>query len=38
MLKDKTEGRRTAAEDALLDEFLFQLRMAYVEKTRAGGA
>ena len=38
MLKDKTEGRRTAAEDALLDELLFQLRMAYVEKTRAGGA
>jgi hypothetical protein len=38
MLKDKTEGRRTGAEDALLDELLFQLRMAYVEKTRAGGA
>ena len=38
MLKDKTEGRRTAAEDTLLDELLFQLRMAYVEKTRAGGA
>jgi hypothetical protein len=38
MLKEKTEGRRTSAEDALLDEFLFQLRMAYVERTRAGGA
>jgi hypothetical protein len=38
MLKDKTEGRRTAAEEALLDELLFQLRMAYVEKTRAGGS
>ena len=38
MLKDKTEGRRTSAEEALLDELLFQLRMAYVEKTRAGGA
>ena len=37
MLKDKTEGRRTSAEDALLDDLLFQLRMAYVERTRAGG-
>ena len=35
MLKDKTEGRRTADEDALLAELLFQLRMAYVERTRA---
>jgi Domain of unknown function (DUF1844) len=35
MLKDKTEGRRTADEDALLSELLFQLRMAYVERTRA---
>jgi len=38
MLKEKTEGRRTSAEDTLLDQILFQLRMAYVEKTRAGGA
>jgi hypothetical protein len=38
MLKEKTEGRRTAPEETLLDELLFQLRMAYVEKTRAGGA
>ena len=38
MLKEKTEGRRTGAEDTLLDQILFQLRMAYVEKTRAGGA
>jgi hypothetical protein len=38
MLKEKTEGRRTPPEEALLDELLFQLRMAYVEKTRAGGA
>jgi len=37
MLKDKTEGRRTPGEGALLDDLLFQLRMAYVEKTRAGG-
>ena len=35
MLKDKTEGRRTADEEALLAELLFQLRMAYVERTRA---
>jgi len=38
MLREKTEGRRTSAEEALLDEILFRLRMAYVEKTRAGGA
>jgi hypothetical protein len=38
MLRDKTEGRRTAPEDALLDDLLFQLRLAYVEKTRTGGA
>jgi hypothetical protein len=35
MLKDKTEGRRTADEDALLAGLLFQLRMAYVERARA---
>lgn len=35
MLKDKTEGRRTPEEDALLAELLFELRMAYVERTRA---
>jgi hypothetical protein len=38
MLKDKTAGRLSEREEALLDELLFQLRMAYVEKTRAGGA
>jgi hypothetical protein len=38
MLKEKTEGRRTSAEETLLDQLLFQLRMAYVERTRAGGA
>jgi hypothetical protein len=37
MLKDKTQGRRTADEEALLAELLFQLRMAYVERTRAVG-
>ena len=36
MLKDKTEGRRTAEEDTLVAELLFELRMAYVERTRAG--
>jgi hypothetical protein len=35
MLKDKSEGRRTAAEDALVAQLLFELRMAYVERTRA---
>jgi hypothetical protein len=35
MLKDKTEGRRTPEEDALLGQLLFELRMAYVERTRA---
>ena len=34
MLKDKTEGRRTDEETSLLDNLLFQLRLAYVERTR----
>ena len=38
MLKDKTAGRLSGPEEAVLDELLFQLRMAYVEKTRTGGA
>jgi hypothetical protein len=38
MLKDKTTGRLTAPEEALLDELLFQLRMSYVGKTRGEGA
>jgi hypothetical protein len=38
MLKDKTEGRRTPAEDALLEDLLFQVRMAYVGRTRGGGS
>lgn len=38
MLKDKTSGRLSGAEEALLDELLFQLRMGYVAKTRAGAA
>jgi hypothetical protein len=38
MLKEKTAGRLSGSEEALLDEILFQLRMAYVARTRAGGA
>jgi hypothetical protein len=37
MLKQKTEGRRTADEDALFAALLFELRMAYVERTREVG-
>ncbi len=36
MLRDKTEGRRTPDEDRLLDGLLFELRMAFVERSRAG--
>ena len=36
MLEDKTRGRRTPDEDRLLEELLFELRMAYVQKRRAG--
>jgi hypothetical protein len=38
MLKEKTAGRLSGPEEAVLDELLFQLRMAYVEKTCTGGA
>ena len=38
MLRDKTEGRRTAEEEKVLEGLLFELRMAYVEKTREGGS
>lgn len=38
MLKDKTEGRRTAEESDLFDALLYQLRMGYIERQRAGGA
>jgi len=36
MLQDKTQGRRTPDEDRLLEELLFQLRMAFVQKKREG--
>jgi hypothetical protein len=38
MLAAKTAGNLTQAEAALLEDLLFQLRMAYVAKTRTGGA
>ena len=38
MLKEKTSGRLSGPEEALLDELLFQLRLGYVAKTRAEGA
>jgi hypothetical protein len=38
MLRDKTEGRRTAAESEILEGLLFDLRMGYVERARAGGS
>ena len=38
MLSDKTEGRRTPQEDEVLKGLLYELRMAYVEKSRAGGS
>jgi hypothetical protein len=37
MLREKTEGRRTARESEILEGLLFELRMAYVEKSRASG-
>jgi Domain of unknown function (DUF1844) len=38
MLKDKTEGRRTESEGQILETVLYELRMGYVERTRAGRA
>jgi hypothetical protein len=38
MLRDKTEGRRTPDEDAVLDGLLYELRMGYVAVARAVGA
>ena len=35
MLKDKTEGRRTPEENNLLDNILYELRLAYVETVKA---
>jgi hypothetical protein len=38
MLRDKTEGRRTPDEERVLDGLLYELRLAYVERSRAGKA
>jgi hypothetical protein len=38
VLRDKTDGRRTPEEDRILQGILYELRMAYVSGTRAGGA
>jgi len=38
MLRDKTEGRRTAQESEVLDGLLYELRMAYVARAREGSA
>lgn len=37
VLKEKTEGRRTPSEDQLIDGLLYELRMAFVQATKAGG-
>jgi hypothetical protein len=34
MLEDKTEGRRTHEESEILENLLFQLRLAYVERAK----
>ncbi len=34
MLREKTEGRRTPDEERILEDLLFELRMAYVERRR----
>src|SRR6187549_2884210 len=36
-LKEKTEGRRTPQEDQLVDGLLYELRMAFVQATKAAG-
>lgn len=38
MLKDKTKGHLTAGEEQILETVLYELRMGYVARTRAGGA
>lgn len=37
MLQDKTEGRRTDEESRLLDNILYELRLAYVETVKQQG-
>ena len=38
VLQDRTQGRRTSAEEAVLADVLFNLRMAYVAVQRGGAA
>ncbi len=38
MLEEKTGSQRTAEESEVLETLLYQLRMGYVEQTRAGRA
>ncbi len=38
MLQEKTEGNRTDEETQVLEGLLYELRMAYVEKSRGGGS
>jgi hypothetical protein len=38
MLQDKTQGRRTPEEDQILAGVLYELRLGFVARTRAGGA
>lgn len=38
MLQEKTQGRRTADEDRLLANLLYELRMAWVQRSRSGAA
>lgn len=38
MLEDKTQGRRTDHEEKILNGVLYELRMGYVARARAGGA
>ena len=38
VLREKTEGRRTSDEERVLQGILYELRMAYVSRTRTGGA
>jgi len=37
MLQDKTEGRRTAEETRLLENILYELRLAYVDTVKQQG-
>jgi hypothetical protein len=38
VLQEKTQGRRTAEEDRVLETLLYQLRLEYVNRTQVKGA